>query len=232
MALPEPALETEIEAQKREFTSICLEVATLTKSIRGLETSTPRPVPVAPAPKSQTQVEIPLTEPESLDGIISYLTKKHGGNVHEQGIVTITSKSLRTFNIEIVAIKNVADLTAESRFVSGDEPGQWICWDFHEMRVIPVCYTIEAYTLQDWELQGSVDGKRWTVIGGATGIGNFELCSDVTSFPCFQRGESRYTRLPQTGQFRFIRLVQTDRNSEYGHCLKLHAVEFFGTLFE
>jgi hypothetical protein len=31
---------------------------------------------------------------ESLEGIISYLTKKHGGNVHEKGIVTIASKSV------------------------------------------------------------------------------------------------------------------------------------------
>jgi hypothetical protein len=30
-------------------------------------------------------------EARSLDGIISYLTRKHGGNVHDKGIVTITS---------------------------------------------------------------------------------------------------------------------------------------------
>jgi hypothetical protein len=40
------------------------------------------------------EVEFPLKEANSLDGIIFYLTRKHGGNVHENGIVTITSKSV------------------------------------------------------------------------------------------------------------------------------------------
>jgi hypothetical protein len=37
-------------------------------------------------------VEFPLKEAESSEGIISYLTRKYGGNVHDKGIVTITSK--------------------------------------------------------------------------------------------------------------------------------------------
>jgi hypothetical protein len=40
------------------------------------------------------EVEFPLKEAKSLEGIISYLTRKHGGNVHDKGIVTITSKSV------------------------------------------------------------------------------------------------------------------------------------------
>jgi hypothetical protein len=49
--------------------------------------------------------------PKSLEGIISYLTKKHGGNVHEKGIVTITSKSVYDPELQR-ALKNVADLTS------------------------------------------------------------------------------------------------------------------------
>jgi hypothetical protein len=37
-------------------------------------------------------VTFPLNEADSLDGVISYLTRKRGGNVHDKGIVTITSK--------------------------------------------------------------------------------------------------------------------------------------------
>jgi hypothetical protein len=36
-----------------------------------------------------------LTQPNPSGGVIAYLTKKHGGNVHEKGIVTIHSKSFR-----------------------------------------------------------------------------------------------------------------------------------------
>jgi hypothetical protein len=42
------------------------------------------------------EVEFLLKQAKAVDGIISYLTGKHGGNVHEKGIVTITSKSIYT----------------------------------------------------------------------------------------------------------------------------------------
>jgi hypothetical protein len=43
---------------------------------------------------SHVRLEFPLKEAKSVDGIISYLTRKHGGNVHGKGIATITSKSV------------------------------------------------------------------------------------------------------------------------------------------
>jgi hypothetical protein len=83
--------------------------------------------------KSHTEVKFPLTEAESIDGIISYITRKHGGNVHDKGIVTITSKSV----FSNYAVRNAADLTSNSLFSSKNQPGLWVCWDFHEMRVCP-----------------------------------------------------------------------------------------------
>jgi hypothetical protein len=87
------------------------------------------------------------------DGIISCLTQKHGGNVHDKGIVSITSKSV-FYDDPKYAGRNVADLTSDldrnvadftgSIFQSGHEPGQWICWDFHEMRVSLTYYTIKS----------------------------------------------------------------------------------------
>jgi hypothetical protein len=43
---------------------------------------------------SGAEAELPLKVAKSLDGIISYLTGKNGENVHDKGIVTITSISL------------------------------------------------------------------------------------------------------------------------------------------
>jgi hypothetical protein len=62
---------------------------------------------------------------ESLDGILCHLTMEHLGNVHEKGIVTITSKSVRDGPKHSPA--NVTNLTSDSAFVSEDGPGQWIC---------------------------------------------------------------------------------------------------------
>jgi hypothetical protein len=63
-------------------------------------------------------------------GMSSYLTKKHG-NVHEKGIVAITLKSMSSGSPA-----DLADLKRRSFCCSNDDPGQWICWDFHEMRDI------------------------------------------------------------------------------------------------
>jgi hypothetical protein len=59
-----------------------------------------------------------MKAPKSKEGIISYLTTKHGGNVNEKGIVTITSKSVYSDN-PMHALKNVADLTSVCCFESG-----------------------------------------------------------------------------------------------------------------
>jgi hypothetical protein len=61
------------------------------------------------------------------DGIIAYLTRKQGGNVHDKGVVTITSKSIRSDSADFIArfgsrdysVRNVADLNFNAGFASG-----------------------------------------------------------------------------------------------------------------
>jgi hypothetical protein len=179
---------------------------------------TPTPSASSEPAKSQSKVEIPMKEAKSRDGIISYLTKKHGGNVQKKGIVTITSKS---FSSE--ALRNVADLASGMYFTSKDEPGQWVCWDFHEMRVRPTHYTLKAGYLKSWVVEGSLDGSSWTEIDRKTdnhdfhGYGNWNPASFAVSKPA---------------EFRFIRLTQTDKRHCGDDYLFLWAVEFFGTLSE
>jgi hypothetical protein len=94
---------------------------------------------------SVRKIEIPMKESGSLDGIISYLTKKHGGNVHEKGIVTITSKSVFLGYCP----EDVGNLTSGAFFCSEALPlEQWICWDFREMRVRPTHYTLDNLWLK------------------------------------------------------------------------------------
>jgi hypothetical protein len=93
---------------------------------------------------------------------ISDLTQKHAGNVHDQGIVTITSKSVSSDSPETVPV-NVADLTTSSDFLSDNTPDQWICWDFGEMRVRPTHYTIQSFRLKFGP--GRFSGRR-ELVGG------------------------------------------------------------------
>jgi hypothetical protein len=202
---------------------------------------TPTRSPLSEPAKSHRKVEIPLKElqpvdsrwdwekreaiehanrAKSLDGIISYLTKKHGGNVHEKGIVTITSKSVYGGD-PTYALKNVADIPSCSAFYSENEPGQWICWDFREMRVRLTHYTIVCWSviMKSWVVEGSLDGSSWTEIGNG---------QDLWSYICPFHASNK-------AEFRFIRLTQTSNNGRgrhRGHRLILSFVEFFGTLSE
>jgi hypothetical protein len=169
------------------------------------------------ASAAKSRRELPTAD---LNGIISYLTAKHGGNVHERGLVRIASKSVQDDDA-LWAPKNVADLTLGSRFWSGNEPGQWICWDFGEMRVRVAHYTIEGYSLKSWVVEGSPDGEGWQVIDRQKGLLDFKDGPNTVVFDASNPVECR-----------FIRLTQTDRNHCRDNELLLYAVEFFGTLWD
>jgi hypothetical protein len=214
----------QIESQEQGLENLRLAVEKLQTSVeRGLTTPTaaPKPSPFL-SPKSQnvqTRVEIPMKSPNSLDGIISYLTKKHGGNVHEKGIVSITSKSLGDSQS---APADVADLTSDHRFRSKDGPGQWICWNFHEMRLCPTDYTMRASQPRSWVVEGALDDGKWTEIDRQTDTpGFYRSGSPIASFA-----------VSKPAEFRLIRLTLTDKRYTGDRCLILHAVEFFGSLSE
>jgi hypothetical protein len=108
-------------------------------------------------------------------------------------------------------------------FYSKNEPGQWVCWDFREMRVRLTHYTLSACKLKSWVVEASVDGSSWTQIDRQTDSRYFTSWG-ATSFS-----------VSATSDFRLIRLTQTGLN--HSGCtgpdqLCLGAVEFFGTLSE
>jgi hypothetical protein len=170
--------------------------------------------------EQSVQGRFPLRKPESRDGIISYLTLKHGGNVHDKGIVTITSKSV--LDDLRWPLRNVADLTSGSSFSSRDEPGQWICWNFHELRVRPTHYTLHSNGLKSWVVESSLDGEAWTEIDRKTDNQDFNV----------YRWETASFAVSKSAEGRFIRLTQTDQSHLGFDVLDIKAFEFFGTLLE
>jgi hypothetical protein len=157
----------------------------------------------------------PLRKPNSLEGVISYLTRKHGGNVHDKGIVTITSKSDKYDDV-----RKVADLTSDWGFMSKNEPGQWVCWDFRELRVRPTHYTIRGSHMKSWVVESSLDGEAWTEIDRKTDNQDFKKFT-MASFAVSERAECR-----------FIRLTPTDKNHLGNDYQTIDAFEIFGTLLE
>jgi hypothetical protein len=144
--------------------------------------------------------------------------------VQEKGIVTITSKSVDN---PIFSLNNVADLTSRTSFWSKDEPGQWVCWDFGEMRVRVTHYTVRALRLKSWVVEGSLDGDGWFFSGTWTEIDR------QTDNQDFKDWNTASFALSKPVEFRFIRLTQTAKRRDWGDDkLVLDAVEFFGTLSE
>jgi predicted nucleic acid-binding Zn-ribbon protein len=181
-------------------------------SLTPVPTASPTPVTTAQQREPQDVVAFPMRGVKSMDGIISHLTKKHSGHVHEMGIVTITAKSV-SYN----SLKNVADLTSYASYSSVNEPGQWVCWDFGTMRITPTHYTLLAPGLKSWIVEASLDGHRWTEIHRQTNNEDF-VRANAASFTCSELAESR-----------FIRLIQTGKRHTGDYYLVLSAVEFFGT---
>jgi hypothetical protein len=198
-----------------------------------------KPSPSREPAKRQSKVEIPMEEAKSLDGIIAYLTKKHRGNVQEKGIVTMTSKSVSSSDDDPFypmlavsdgrdcALKNVPDLTSDSYFLSKDEPGQLVCWDFREMCVRSTHYTIRAFYLKLWVVEGSLDGSNWTEMDRKTN--NLDFDDDLY---WNKKWNTASFAVSKPVEFRFIRLTQTDKRHDGSDYLVLCAVEFFGTLSE
>jgi hypothetical protein len=161
-----------------------------------------------------------------LEGIIAHLARKYGRNLHENGIVTVTTASPQTGD-PMDSPENVLDLASTSAFYSANAPGQWICFDFHEMKVTPTHYVIRSCctgfvngnNLKSWVLEGSEDGESWV-----------ELDRRVKNRDLNAGGAIQAFAISTPKECRCLRLVQTQRNHGRTNTMIISAFEVFGTL--
>jgi hypothetical protein len=109
------------------------------------------------------------------NGIISYPTSKHGGNVHHCGIVNMTQSS--EFNASgSYPAKNCVDLNSSSFSLTNNQPNQWLSFDFNGMRMKATCYSIQTRTdagpnsihPRSWVIEVSDDGVSWREVSRET----------------------------------------------------------------
>jgi hypothetical protein len=199
--------------------------------------------------KSLTEVDFPFREDKSLDGIIAYLTRRHGGNVHDKGIVTITSKSvngntLMGFSFDDAVISDTASglqqVTVRPILVPSDGPAD--CGVQNVADLNPDSYFCSASGPNQWiswdfhELR--IRPTHYTLSGGFLQSWVVESSLDGVNWTEIDRKTNYddFDAWPWTASFavlnsaesRFIRLTQTNRPE----CLNIEAVEFFGTLLE
>jgi hypothetical protein len=104
----------------------------------------------------------PYREGSPFDGIISFLTRTHGGNICDLDIVSITSSSAHSSRIA----KNVVDFDSSSLAQTDSNPNSWICYDFKTKSVNVKHYSLrsrsdfDGHHPMNWTLEGSVDGTE------------------------------------------------------------------------
>jgi hypothetical protein len=161
-----------------------------------------------------------------LDGIISYLTSRFGGNISDMGIVLVTSKSV--YNPSFTA-RNAVDLMADSKFISASGGDQWLCYDFRDRRVEVRHSAIRSLFNgglgcahpKSWVIERSVDGHEWIELDQKRNNPDLNDRNVIRSWPTTRSMKSRYIRLRLTGR---------------SHCgtniLALSSFEVFGTIIE
>ncbi|KAH0786000.1 F5/8 type C domain containing protein [Histomonas meleagridis] len=155
----------------------------------------------------------------SLNGIISYLSQKVNGNVHEKGIIKITSSTSDHNNCF-----QVANIEWKDIWFTEDQPDQWIKFDFIDKRVLISHYTIKTHKfktchIKSWVIEGSNDSNVWDVID-IRSINVLNGPNKYQTFPCDN------VEMP----YKCIRLRMTGKNSRGDNVLALSNFELFGEL--
>ena len=183
-------------------------------------------------PKKPISIDLSF-KGNSLEGIIHYLTVQCGGNVHDRGVVEITGGPVYNSS-RAHALKNIADLTADSFFCSDWSTYQvTVCYDFKEKSIIPSGYSIRSSydsrpgdeNIQSWVIETSNDGSSWTEIDRKQNCRDLDARNVTKMYNVNTSSSCRYIRLRQTGQ-------NTNSVSRYRHQIALSGFEIFGTLLE
>ena len=187
-----------------------------------LETQ-PKTNPRCPSDK----FEFVYDDSNPLEGIIAYLTRECGGNVHEKGIVNVTASSV----FGPYDQKNAVDLDTDVFYESKNEKDTWICYDFKEQRVIPTSYTVRTNGvafggshLKSWVIEVSNDKHSWTEIDRRDNNNDLNGSHATRNFKISHVRRKR---------FRFFRLRQTGENHYHpgpNYYVTITALEIFGTL--
>jgi hypothetical protein len=164
----------------------------------------------------------PYVEGHEFEGIIHDLTAKYGGNVHEKGIVNITSSGDGRNKPYQVADHDWNDAWHSTRMQDA-----WICFDFKRQRLALSHYTLRsggssANFPVSWVLEGSNDGTNWTGVDSR----NTQELKDNHKVKTFESSQNR------SRFFRYFRLKHVGRDSSDQNHLVLASVEFFGNLRE
>lgn len=160
-------------------------------------------------------------------GIIRHLTNECGGNVHEKGVVKVTESSVYDSCYHAFNLVDLDNLY--SRFLSKSENDSWAQYDFVERKVKPTHYSIRSRpnSKRDWHPKG------WVVEGSNTGQNDWKVLdwrSEVSSLdaPSASSTFNIQQKLGNDEFYRYIRIRQTEENTNGNYIFAFSALEIFG----
>lgn len=102
---------------------------------------------------------------EDFEGIMNYLTKKTGGNIHDNRTIEITSNSIMDHP------KNLVDYQSSNYYHSLDNGNAFVCFYFKDKLIQVLSYSIQSRNydkniihLKNWVIEISENGQNWEEI--------------------------------------------------------------------
>ena len=190
---------------------------------------------------------------DHISGIIAFLTRECGGNVHDLGIVEVMLKNMHDLELAQLSHSATEYLTRPLKFLHSmmdvpllvDYPwhvlqlkadgfcaltgsGSWICYDFKQFRVVLSSYSIR---IADVWLPPSKSIRSWVIEVSRDKI-TWLVVDQRENIDCSGASIQNFPCIPTLyGGLRYVRLRQTGENDTEIDLLAISALEFFGTLF-
>lgn len=159
----------------------------------------------------------------TIDGIMKYLVKKTGGNIHDNKTIQITSNDMYS---DTFGPKNLVDYDKYNFFASKNRPDCEIIFDFKDKQIEISSYSIKSIDsesngnhLRNWVIEISNDGNIWEEIDRHEDDSSLNG-SDVIK--TFSTKKSKFTR--------FVKLRQTGRNWCDNYSTNIYSIDFNGQL--
>lgn len=168
------------------------------------------------------------------NGVLYYIGTGGGAHEHRNPAIPVAGIDFIPVKVSASSIQKGTPLLVLARdeeshqFWTANVPASWFCVDLGEARaVLPTHYTLrhggryKSDSLRNWEFQGSNDGVSWVDLrrhqDDRSLNGDFAACS-----------------WPVPGvikPFRYLRILQSGRNSSNHHFLALSGFEVYGVLY-
>jgi hypothetical protein len=173
--------------------------------------------------------EFTLDQSRELCGIIRHLSEMCGGNVHDKGVVRVTSSEYNTGYGALKVAAQFDGLSKDMFFYTIWRKPAWICYDFGDHRVIPTAYSIRTYFNNNGNF---FFARSWVVEASDTGIDNdFDVIDTHENDDTMKAQYTVYSFPIQTRkQCRYLRMRLTSPGGQDCTALIFSAWEIFGTL--